>query len=107
YSARLLALLAVRSPRRGLRRHTRRTTPTGHLTWWYVRPQQVERWIPLMQRLSPLDAMFLQQDSPTMPRQVASLAILEPGAELDYDRLVHVINARIDIVPRYRQVPRH
>ncbi len=59
-----------------------------------------------MQRLSPLDAMFLQQDSPTMPRQVASLAILEPGADLDYDRLVHVINERIDLVPRYRQVPR-
>ncbi|HWV26858.1 MAG TPA: wax ester/triacylglycerol synthase family O-acyltransferase [Aeromicrobium sp.] len=59
-----------------------------------------------MQRLSPLDAMFLQQDSPTMPRQVASLAILEPDADLDYDRLVHVINERIDIVPRYRQVPK-
>lgn len=59
-----------------------------------------------MQRLSPLDAMFLQQDSPTVPRQVASLAILEPGAELDHDRLVRVINDRIDLVPRYRQVPR-
>ncbi len=60
-----------------------------------------------MQRLSPLDAMFLQQDSPTVPRQIASLAILEPGASgLDYDRLIHVINERIDLVPRYRQVPR-
>lgn len=59
-----------------------------------------------MQRLSSLDAMFLQQDGPTMPRQVASLAILEPGADLDYDRLVHVINERIDLVPRYRQVPK-
>jgi diacylglycerol O-acyltransferase len=59
-----------------------------------------------MQRLSPLDATFLQQDSPTVPRQVASLAILEPGAELDHDRLLHVINERIDLVPRYRQVPR-
>ncbi len=59
-----------------------------------------------MQRLSPLDAMFLHQDSPTVPRQVASLAILEPGARLDHDRLVHVINERIDLVPRYRQVPR-
>ena len=59
-----------------------------------------------MQRLSPLDAMFLQKDSPTVPRQVASLAILEPGAKLDHDRLVHVINERIDLVPRYRQVPR-
>ena len=60
-----------------------------------------------MQRLSPLDAMFLQQDSPTVPRQIASLAILEPGKNaLDYDRLIHVINERIDLVPRYRQVPR-
>lgn len=59
-----------------------------------------------MQRLSPLDAMFLHQDSPTVPRQVASLAILEPGAELDHDRLVRLINERIDLVPRYRQVPR-
>ena len=60
-----------------------------------------------MQRLSPLDAMFLHQDSPTVPRQVASLAILEPGdTPLDYDRLIHVINERIDLVPRYRQVPR-
>ncbi|GAA3514068.1 wax ester/triacylglycerol synthase family O-acyltransferase [Aeromicrobium panaciterrae] len=60
-----------------------------------------------MQRLSPLDAMFLQQDSPTVPRQIASLAILEPGKDpLDYDRLIHVINERIDLVPRYRQVPR-
>jgi diacylglycerol O-acyltransferase len=60
-----------------------------------------------MQRLSPLDAMFLQQDSPTVPRQVASLAILEAGEQpLDYDRLIHVINERIDLVPRYRQIPR-
>ncbi|MCW2788512.1 MAG: wax ester/triacylglycerol synthase family O-acyltransferase [Aeromicrobium sp.] len=60
-----------------------------------------------MQRLSPLDAMFLHQDSPTVPRQVASLAILEGGSTpLDYDRLIHVINERIDLVPRYRQVPR-
>lgn len=60
-----------------------------------------------MQRLSPLDAMFLHQDSPTMPRQIASLAILEPGpTPLDYDRLIQVINERIDLVPRYRQVAR-
>jgi diacylglycerol O-acyltransferase len=60
-----------------------------------------------MQRLSPLDAMFLQQDSPSVPRQIASLAILEAGTQpLDYDRLIHVINERIALVPRYRQVPR-
>lgn len=59
-----------------------------------------------MQRLSPLDAMFLGQDSPETPRQIASLAILEPGGSLTYDRLIGVINERLDIVPRYRQVPR-
>lgn len=60
-----------------------------------------------MQRLSPLDAMFLHQDSPTEPRQVASLAILEPGDQaFDYARLIKVINERIDLVPRYRQIAR-
>jgi diacylglycerol O-acyltransferase len=60
-----------------------------------------------MQRLSPLDAMFLQHDSATEPRQIASLAILADGDQpLDYDRLIHVINERIDLVPRYRQVAR-
>ncbi len=59
-----------------------------------------------MHRLSPLDATFLSQDSPEVPRQIASLAILEPGGDLTYDRLVGVINERLDIVPRYRQVPR-
>ncbi|MTB87788.1 wax ester/triacylglycerol synthase family O-acyltransferase [Aeromicrobium senzhongii] len=60
-----------------------------------------------MQRLSPLDAMFLHQDHPEAPRQVASLAIITPGERpLDYDRLIQVINERIDLVPRYRQVPR-
>ncbi|MGJ9413435.1 wax ester/triacylglycerol synthase family O-acyltransferase [Aeromicrobium sp. CF4.19] len=60
-----------------------------------------------MQRLSPLDAMFLNRDTPTTPRQIASLAILEPGpTPLDHDRLIEVISERLDIVPRYRQIPR-
>ena len=60
-----------------------------------------------MQRLSPLDAMFLNRDTPTTPRQIASLAIVEAGPDaLDHDRLVEVISERLDIVPRYRQVPR-
>ncbi|GAA1736758.1 wax ester/triacylglycerol synthase family O-acyltransferase [Aeromicrobium alkaliterrae] len=61
-----------------------------------------------MQRLSPLDALFLQSDSTTVPRQIATLAILEGGPEpLDHDRLLRIIDERIDLVPRYRQVPRH
>jgi diacylglycerol O-acyltransferase len=60
-----------------------------------------------MERLSPLDAMFLSQDAPTEPRQIASLAILEANEHaLSYDRLIQVISERLDIVPRYRQVPR-
>ncbi|MFT4300055.1 MAG: wax ester/triacylglycerol synthase family O-acyltransferase [Aeromicrobium sp.] len=61
-----------------------------------------------MQRLSPLDALFLQSDSPAVPRQIATLTILQPGEmPLDYDRLLRIIDERIDLVPRYRQVPRH
>lgn len=60
-----------------------------------------------MQRLSPLDAWFLHRDTPRTPRQIASLALLEPGDQpLDYDSLVRMITDRLDIVPRYRQVPR-
>ncbi len=59
-----------------------------------------------MQRMSPLDAMFLAEDSANVPRQIASVAILEAGkTPFTFDRLVQVINDRIDIVPRYRQVP--
>lgn len=59
-----------------------------------------------MQRMSPLDAIFLAEDNANVPRQIASLAILEPGeVPFTYDRLVQVISDRIDIVPRYRQVP--
>jgi len=60
-----------------------------------------------MQRLSALDAWFLHRDTPRTPRQIASLALLEPGEKpLDYDALVRIIADRLDIVPRYRQVPR-
>ena len=60
-----------------------------------------------MQRLSPLDADFLTQDSADVPRQIASLAIVEQGDDpLDHDRLIQLITERLDIVPRYRQVPR-
>jgi diacylglycerol O-acyltransferase len=51
--------------------------------------------------------MFLSQDSASAPRQIASLAILEPDDHpLDHDRLIQIISERLDIVPRYRQVPR-
>jgi diacylglycerol O-acyltransferase len=59
-----------------------------------------------MDRLSPLDAMFLSEDTPKEPRQIASLVIFEPdGSPLTFDGLIQVLNERLDIVPRYRQVP--
>ncbi len=61
-----------------------------------------------MQYLSSLDALFLHRDEPETPRHIASLVILDPGEPpLDYDSLIKVINERIDLVPRYRQIPRH
>ncbi|TXJ03992.1 MAG: wax ester/triacylglycerol synthase family O-acyltransferase [Aeromicrobium sp.] len=60
-----------------------------------------------MQHLTPLDALFLHRDKPETPRHIASLAILDPGDRpLDFDWLLQVINKRIDLVPRYRQIPR-
>ncbi|HUQ00616.1 MAG TPA: wax ester/triacylglycerol synthase family O-acyltransferase [Aeromicrobium sp.] len=59
-----------------------------------------------MDRLSPLDALFLSQDTPNEPRQIASLVVFEPdGSPLTFDGLLKVLNERLDIVPRYRQVP--
>lgn len=59
-----------------------------------------------MDRLSPLDAAFLSADTPREPRQIASLVIFEPdGSPLTFDGLIQVLNERLDIVPRYRQVP--
>jgi len=57
-------------------------------------------------RLSPLDALFLSRDTPNEPRQIASLVIFEPdGSPLTFDGLIKALNERLDIVPRYRQVP--
>ena len=59
-----------------------------------------------MDRLSPLDALFLSRDTPNEPRQIASLVLLEPdGSPLTFDGLIKALNERLDIVPRYRQVP--
>jgi len=59
-----------------------------------------------LDRLSPLDALFLSRDTPNEPRQIASLVIFEPdGSPLTFDGLIRALNERLDIVPRYRQVP--
>jgi diacylglycerol O-acyltransferase len=59
-----------------------------------------------LDRLSPLDALFLSRDTPNEPRQIASLVIFQPdGSPLTFDGLIKALNERLDIVPRYRQVP--
>ncbi|MGH3360735.1 MAG: wax ester/triacylglycerol synthase family O-acyltransferase, partial [Nocardioidaceae bacterium] len=55
-------------------------------------------------RVDPVAATFLAEETTTAPRHVATLAILEArDSGFDYDRLVAVINERIALVPRYRQ----
>ena len=63
-------------------------------------------------RLSALDVSFLYMEEPTTPMHVGGLAVFQPPAEgFDYDLLVHLIEDRISLVPRYRQkirwVPGH
>jgi len=55
-------------------------------------------------RLQPLDVTFLSDETRTSPRQVSTLAILDPGdSGFDHDKLLKVISERISLVPRYRQ----
>ncbi|UPK76178.1 wax ester/triacylglycerol synthase family O-acyltransferase [Nocardioidaceae bacterium SCSIO 66511] len=55
-------------------------------------------------RLDPVAATLLAEETPTAPRHVATLAVLEARESgFDYDRLVSVVNERIALVPRYRQ----
>lgn len=55
-------------------------------------------------RLSALDASFLYLEDATTPMHVGGVAVFRnPKAGFDYDRLVHLIEQRISLVPRYRQ----
>jgi diacylglycerol O-acyltransferase / wax synthase len=63
-------------------------------------------------RLSPLDVSFLYLERPNTPMHVGGLAIFQqPKDGFDYDTLAHLIEARMSLVPRYRQkiksVPGH
>jgi diacylglycerol O-acyltransferase len=53
--------------------------------------------------LRPLDTSFLAIESASAPMHVATLDIFEPSDDVDYTRLVALINDRIAYVPRYRQ----
>ena len=64
------------------------------------------------ERLSALDVTFLYLEGRRTPMHVGEIAIFTPPAEgFDYERLVRLVEARISLVPRYRQkitwVPGH
>lgn len=55
-------------------------------------------------RLRAIDAAFLAEETVYAPRQVATLAILDPGPDgFDYEKLIASISERLAFVPRYRQ----
>ncbi|MEP6853190.1 MAG: wax ester/triacylglycerol synthase family O-acyltransferase [bacterium] len=55
-------------------------------------------------RLSSLDVSFLYLEGPSTPMHVGGLAVFDPPADgFDFDRFVALIEARIALVPRYRQ----
>lgn len=55
-------------------------------------------------RLSALDASFLYLEDVTTPMHVGGVSVFRnPKTGFDYDRLVHLIEQRISLVPHYRQ----
>ena len=59
---------------------------------------------PMPNRVSARDVAFLAEENNRNPLQVATVAVLQPGADgFDYQMLVDLINERISFVPRYRQ----
>ncbi len=55
-------------------------------------------------RLRVEDMGFLAEETVYAPRQVATLAILDPGPDgFDHEKLITSISERLDFVPRYRQ----
>ncbi len=57
------------------------------------------------ERLSTLDAAFLNMESPTLPMHVGGLFVFEypDGGELDFARFLALVRSRLHLVPRYRQ----
>ena len=55
-------------------------------------------------RLSSLDVSFLYLEEPTTPMHVGGVVVFQaPEKGFDLDRLTHLIETRIGLVPRYRQ----
>jgi WS/DGAT/MGAT family acyltransferase len=66
----------------------------------------------MVDRLSPLDVSFLYLEEPTTPMHIGGVVLFQvPDGGFDHDHLVHLIEDRIGLVPRYRQkvrwVPGH
>jgi diacylglycerol O-acyltransferase / wax synthase len=58
----------------------------------------------MVDRLSPLDVSFLYLEESTTPMHVGGVVVFQaPEDGFDHDRLVHLIEERIALVPRYRQ----
>jgi len=58
----------------------------------------------MVDRLSPLDVSFLYLEEPTTPMHIGGVVLFQvPEGGFDHDRLVHLIEDRIGLVPRYRQ----
>ncbi|HVQ86711.1 MAG TPA: wax ester/triacylglycerol synthase family O-acyltransferase [Actinomycetes bacterium] len=63
-------------------------------------------------RLSPLDASFLYMEESSTPMHIGGVALFQvPESGFDADRLMELVDARLAMVPRYRQrvreVPGH
>jgi diacylglycerol O-acyltransferase len=59
--------------------------------------------VAMSERLRPGDLAFLANESASTPMHNATLEIFQPGGDLDYERLIALVEDRIAFVPRYRQ----
>lgn len=57
------------------------------------------------QRLSPLDATFLEMESPIQHMHVGGVFVFDrpPEGAFDFNRFVQLVRSRLHLVPRYRQ----
>ncbi len=57
------------------------------------------------QRLSPLDATFLEMESPIQHMHVGAVFVFDepPKGAFDFHRFVQLVRSRLHLVPRYRQ----
>ena len=55
-----------------------------------------------MERLSPLDEIFLDLESPSIQANIGGVSVFE-GPMPDYERFVAQVDSRLDLQPRCRQ----